>query len=63
MALPDGLFGAIAGKKSLPPIEVAPARPSEGSLARCQPNIENNPMQSRLGVAGMVFRAIAHNTF
>src|SRR6266571_919509 len=32
MALPDnGLFGAIAGKKSLPTIEVAPARHSEGS--------------------------------
>src|SRR6266436_786756 len=29
MALPDnGLFGAIAGKKSLPTIEVAPARRS-----------------------------------
>jgi hypothetical protein len=34
MALPDnGLFGAIAGKKSLPTIEVAPARHSEGSPA------------------------------
>src|SRR6266853_5275052 len=32
MALPDnGLFGAIAGQKSLPTIEVAPARHSEGS--------------------------------
>ena len=32
MALPDkGLFGAIAGKKSLPTIEVASARHSEGS--------------------------------
>ena len=32
MVLPDnGLFGAIAGKKSLPTIEVAPARHSEGS--------------------------------
>ena len=37
MALPDnGLFGAIAGKKSLPTIEVAPARHSEGSPARCR---------------------------
>jgi hypothetical protein len=34
MALPDnGLFGVIAGKKSLPAIEVAPARHSEGSPA------------------------------
>jgi len=34
MALPDnGLFGAIAGKKSLPTIEVAPARRSERSTA------------------------------
>jgi len=32
VALPDnGLFGAIAGKKSLPTIEVASARHSEGS--------------------------------
>jgi hypothetical protein len=32
MALSDnGFFGAIAGKKSLPTIEVAPARHSEGS--------------------------------
>ena len=32
MALPDnGVFGVIAGKKSLPTIEVAPARHSEGS--------------------------------
>jgi hypothetical protein len=31
MALPDNVFfGAIAGKKSLPTIEVAPARHSEG---------------------------------
>jgi hypothetical protein len=31
MALSDnGLFGAIAGKKSLPTIEVAPAGHSEG---------------------------------
>jgi len=30
MALPDnGFFGAIAGKKSLPTIEVAPARHGE----------------------------------
>jgi hypothetical protein len=29
MALPDGLFGAIAGQKSLPTIEVAPARHGE----------------------------------
>jgi len=37
MALPDnGPFGAIAGKKSLPTIEVAPARHSEGSPARCR---------------------------
>jgi hypothetical protein len=34
MALPDnGLFGAIAGKKSLPTNEVAPARLSERSTA------------------------------
>jgi hypothetical protein len=31
MSLPDGLFGAIAGKKSFPTIEVAPARHGEGS--------------------------------
>jgi hypothetical protein len=32
MALPNnGRFGAMAGKKSLPTIEVAPARHSEGS--------------------------------
>jgi len=37
MALSDnGFFGAIAGKKSLPTIEVAPARHSEGSPARCR---------------------------
>jgi hypothetical protein len=37
MALPDnGLFGAIAGKKTLPTIEVAPARHSERSPARCR---------------------------
>jgi len=29
--LSNGLFGAIAGKKSLSTIEVAPARHSEGS--------------------------------
>jgi hypothetical protein len=35
MALSDnGFFGAIAGKKSLPTIEVAPARHSEGSPDR-----------------------------
>src|ERR1700681_1386725 len=35
MALPDnGLFGAIAGKNSLPTIEVAPVRHSERSPAR-----------------------------
>jgi hypothetical protein len=38
MALPDnGFFGAIAGKKSLPTIEVAPARHSEGSLRVAEP--------------------------
>jgi hypothetical protein len=38
MALPgNGLFGAIAGKKSLPTIEVAPARHSEGSPAPATP--------------------------
>src|SRR5713101_4225499 len=31
-----GAIGAIAGKKSLPTIEVAPARHSEGSPARCR---------------------------
>jgi hypothetical protein len=38
MALPDnGLFGAIAGKKSLPPIEVAPAlATAKGRLPRCR---------------------------
>src|SRR5712671_8195813 len=37
MALSDnGFFGAIAGKKSLPTIEVAPARHSEGSPSRCR---------------------------
>src|SRR3982074_3150418 len=37
MARPDkGVFGAMAGKKSLPTIEVAPARHSEGSPARCR---------------------------
>jgi len=32
--LSNGLFGAIAGKKSLSTIEVAPARRSEGSPPR-----------------------------
>src|SRR5882724_13019643 len=38
MALPDnGLFGAIAGKKSLPPIKVAPAlATAKGRLPRCR---------------------------
>jgi hypothetical protein len=37
MDLPDnGLFGAIAGKKSLPTIEVAPARHSGRPPARCR---------------------------
>ena len=60
---PTGSSARLRAKNPYPQLKLRRLAPAKGRLRAANQNIENNPMQSRMGVAGMVFRAIPQKTF